>query len=307
MAVSGVYVLHGIQTANGLISQISSATVSPGIRTMVVRAAGVPSPLGVLNLKQDPGIAFTSTQVKSLLDLTGVTIADLSADNTDLYFRAAVDGGSRVATTAESNIRLRAAQACLDLSSITAGDESPASASCRLICYYDGTNEPIVPAGSVALAGASTAAEQYVSGPVFLNTGSGLAQLSGVKEITIDFGRTLIAEGADGELYITFVAVGEETPVITIRGLNVPWTTIGLNGASLTAGSFYLRKMATTGRVANATAQHIKFSCGNAYAYISESGGGDNTPITTTLTIMPSEDDPDAFALAVNTAIAITT
>lgn len=306
MAVSSMHVLHGIVNSSTFISQIGSSTSSPGIQTMVGHAAGLVNPLFVANMSQNPGVAFQSSQIKTLLDLTGVTIEDLSGANTDLLFKACTDGAARVADATTGHIRLRAANAVLDLSSITAGHNSEAVASCRLICYYDGTNEPIVPAGSVALSGTPTSAEHFVAGPVFLDlTGSARAQLTGIQDITVDFGRTLIEVGGDGELYITFVAEGSVEPTITVRGFNVPWASFGLNGSSFATADVFLRKMARTGRVANATQEHIQFAAAAGYVYVSESAAGNNEGVITTVTIKPIASSASTTALTVDTTAAI--
>jgi hypothetical protein len=303
MAISSEHVLHGILNSSTFISQVSSSRPSPGIETILGTPAGFQYPVFVGNIGQRPMLSFDSTQVKTILDLTGIGIADLSAANTDIYFKQADHLGIRIANATTSHTRLRAAQAALVAERISVGHRSEASASCRMMFPYDGSNEPIVPAGSVAVSGTSASAEHFVQGPVYLNT----VQLTGVQDMTIDFGITIKEAGGEGELYDTFVCVMEIRPVITIRCENLPWATFGLNGTALTAGSFYLRKVATTGRVSNATSEHIKFAATAGLITIDDSSAGDNDAVISTVRCALVAPSASGAPLTVNTAIAITT
>lgn len=305
MAASTVYVLHGIVNSSTFISQIDNAQVSSGVQTMIAQAAGMPNAQFAATMSANPGITFDSPQLKTILDLTGAMsgIANLSGANTDLHFKKVSDLGRRVADATTEHLRFRMAQAWLSLESITAGHRSVASASCRVGTTYDGSNSPLVPAGTLALAGTPTAALHYVAGPVYLNT----VALPGVQDITIDFQRQIMELGGEGELYNTFAALQTYNPVITIRCLEHKWDTYGLNGTALTAGSFYLRKLARTGRVADGTAEHIKFAATAGLITVDDSSGGASEPSMTTYRITLIGADSTTEPITVDTAIAITT
>lgn len=305
MAVSTAYVLHGILNSSTFISQISNAQPSPAIETMLSEPAGFPYPLFVANQGQNPVTTFETSQLKTILDLTGAlsSIVDLSGANTDLHYKKVADLGRRVADATTEHIRFRMSQAFLSLERITAGHRTEAVASCRLGVTYDGSNSPLVPAGSLALAGTPTSATHWLAGPVYLNT----VALPGVQEITIDFQRQLLELGGEGELYNTFVACQVYRPVITIRCTEHAWATYGLNGTALTAGSFYLRKMATTGRVADGTAQHIKFAATAGLITVDDTTGGGNEAGITTYRVTLVGADTSTEPITVSTAVAITT
>jgi hypothetical protein len=307
MAVANAHVLHGILNGASFISQVTNARVSPQINEQVSFAAGLPVPLFVGNLGQNPDITFDTTQLVTILDLvkssTTPIIKDLSGANTDLYFKVVAERGTRTADASLAHLRFRAAEAVLICNQITAGHQSEASASCRIALPYDGTNEPLVPAGSLALAGTPSAATHFVAGPVFINT----VQVTGIQDITIDFGWQLFEIGGGGELYNTFLAVQSQAPSVTITTTNVPWPTYGLNGTALTALSVYLRKVSATGRVANGTAQHIKFAATAGDIFISDTTSGNNDMASTTIRmplVAPSATgDPLSIT---STAVAIT-
>jgi hypothetical protein len=303
MPVASAELLHGIQNSSTFISQFTSCDVSPVVESLLVHAAGQVNPQFVAAMGISPEIRFGSTQLKTILDLTGVTVDDLSGANTDLWFKAAADQGNRVASASTAHHRYRAAQALLEVQSISAGHRSLATANCRLILGYDGTNVPLVYAGSTALSGTPTAAENFVLGECHLNG----TEIDGCQDISIDFGRQMIQLGSSGELYPTFNAEGTQSPTITIRAYNAGyWGTTGL-ALAVTSGSFYFRKLATVGRVADGTAEHIKFAVTNGLAHIDTTAGDGQTPSITTIVIKPVAASDTAGAIVLSsTAVAIT-
>jgi hypothetical protein len=304
MAVGTLYALHGIVNSSTFISQIDSARPSPNTDFQDGIPSGFPYRLFTGVFAQNPGISFESPQVKTLLDLTGAltSIVDLSGGNTDLYFKKIADLGRRVADATAEHIRFRMAQAFLSVNQISAGDRQRAVASCYLGTTYNGSTDPLVPAGSLALAGTPTAAEHFVAGPVTLNT----VALPGVQDITIDFGRQLLEVSGDGELWNTFAACQQYNPVITVRCATHAWQTYGLAGTVLTSGDFYLRKCNAMGRVANATEEHIKFSATTGLITVTESGGGGNEPSITTYRIDLVGTNATTEPITLDTTAAIT-
>ena len=306
MAVATAHVLHGIVSASpsAFISQISNARMSSGISALVAKAAGFPEPLFTGNEHQEPGIAFDCTQISTILGITGLTIGSLAAGNTDLYFKKLAYLASRTADATTAHTRVRMAEAFLLCNRITAGHRQEAVAQCRIGAIYDGTNEPMVPAGTVALSGTPTSAEHFYAGPVFLNG----SQVNGVQDIEIDFGRTLIEAGGESELYNTFVCEEGIAPVITIRCLDLPWATpVGLNGLAITSLSVYLRKQGTTSKVANGTAEHIKFAATSGLAVIEDTESGDNNPQMSTIKFILKAPNASGSSLTLTNGVAITT
>jgi hypothetical protein len=305
MPVASVDLLHGIVLPSAsFISQFTDFQMSPMIEAMVANPAGLVDPLFVANMGQKQEIRFGTTQLKTVLDSAALSVVDLSGGNTDLYLKAAADQGSRGASASLLHYRFRVAQGLMMVDSISAGHRTEAVANCRLIAGYDGTNVPIVYAGTVAVAGTPTSAEHFVVGECYLNG----AEIEGVQDLSIDFGRQMIQVGSSGELYDTFNAEGTVNPTITIRAFNSPfWSTATINGLAATSGSFYLRKLATVGRVADATAEHIKFAITDGLIYVDTIAGDGMSPNVTTITIKPVADSSTAKAVVLtSTAVAIT-
>jgi len=307
MSVATVHVLHGIQNAGMFLSQITSARPVTGIEKISGMPAGLPFPLFVAESGQSPSCSFETAQVATVLTQTNAVsgIVDLSGANTDLLLKKVQQLGRRVADASLAHKRLRLSQAYLVLDRITAGHNKIATATCRLFALFDGTNAPIVAAGSVALTGTPTAAEYFLAGPMELNVdGGGAVVVPAVQDVTIDFRRQLVQAGGDGELYPTFGAAKSYAPLVTIRTFNCDWDTYGINGHTITSAVWYLRKRGTP-PIADATAAHIKFSAAAGMFAIEETSSGGNEPAVTTITseLVGASAAAEPISVALNQAI----
>jgi hypothetical protein len=308
MAVSTVHVLHGIVNSSTFLSQIVNARPITDAQTMIAQSAGLPFPLFTGTIGVNPAVPFETTQLKTILDLSGAlsSIVDLSGANTDLHFKKVTDLGRRLADATTGHLRFRMAQAFLSLERISAGHNSEAVASCLLGTTYDGTNSPLVPAGSLALAGTPVGATHWLAGPVKLNGST----LPGVENIDISFNRQVMQMGADGELYPTFAACQFYSPVITIRCYEHVWATYGIDGTALSgsAGAFtaYLRKVSNVGRVAAATTEHIAFTGTTGVVHVEEATGGNNdaSMVTVRVTLVGADASTEPIAVSTGSAIS---
>ncbi len=308
MAVASVGVLHGIINSSTFLSQISNARATTDIQNIIAESAGLPFPVFTGPMSIGPSVSFDCTQIKTILDLTNALtgIVDLSGANTDLLFKATVDLGRRLADNTAGHVRFRMSQAYLSVNQISAGHNSEATASCILGTTYDGSNAPLVAAGSVALTGTPTSATHYVAGPAKLNT----VALAGIQDMSIDFGRRLIVLGSDGELYPTFCTCQFYQPTITFRVLTHVWQTYGIIGTALSgsAGALtcYLRKVSSTGRIVDGTAEHIAFTGTTGTIQVDEATGGNNDPNMITVRVTLVGASAAAEPIAVDTASMIT-
>jgi len=304
MPLANVDVLHGIVNGSTFISEFTSLSVSPSVQPFLSHSAGHMYPQHADVMKQLPEIRFTTPQIKSILDLTDDDgIADLSAANTDLHFKLAADQSNRGASASLIHYRYRAAKAFLILERITAGHDTDAQAQCRLICSYDGTNAPLVYAGSLAVAGTLATAEHYVLGEVHING----SEVDGPQSLDIDYQQNILQAGGSGELFNTFHCQMQSTPRATIAVMNaLPWA-LG-QAFDLSSVSLYLRKRGRAARVADATAEHIKFSATDGLGCIEGTNGDGMGPNITTVALnFIAPDATTAPLLVSSTAVAITT
>lgn len=299
MAVSNLHVLHGIYWSGGFLSQITNSRVSPAVETIVSVPAGHPYPMFSGKLSERHEITFDTEQVVTAIGAAGTVLTSLG--QTDLFFKKAVQLAAREAAATEVHTRLRAAQCGLLIERLTAGHRQKASASARLIMPYDGVNAPLVPTGSVALSGTPAASQNFVVGQWALNGSA----IPGVQNVSVDFGHQLIQVGGEGEVWDTFAATGEIRPTLTITCLSLPWATHYL-GTALTSMSGYFRAASTTGRDADNSSSHIKFTATAGLITIDETSAGGNTEATTTIRVTLAAPDATTAPLIVATGQQIT-
>jgi hypothetical protein len=305
MAAPTVFVLHGINAPAAFYSQLEDATPANQPDLVTGLGSGHFEPLfrGVRHAK--PEVNFRTTQLATLLAQCGVYGQSLG-NYTDLYYKSVTNFGTRAGGSTATQLRMNAA--FLHWKSITARVQGECSADCSLLAAYDGTNNPIVATGSVALVGTPTAAEFFSLGKVSLNG----TVLEGIEDVTIELGHTLYIRGSGA--YPSFIAVKEVNPVVTLRGLDLaPWLTAGCNGVPLSSTGLiiYLRKCCADVSgglpyVADATAQHISFTATNGLVVVEHTGGGGNSEATTGLRIYLRAASSAVASLVFNPATAIT-
>jgi hypothetical protein len=304
MSVSTVHVLHGILLSGStFISQLTDTTPASNHEELIGRASGHPDPLFIANRGVRPDVTFNSTQLKTLLDAVGSDYAaDLSAGNTDLFYKKVTNLGTREAAASTVHKRMRMASGILYVESIGAAHQQDAAMSCRIVPIYNGTNNPIVPAGSLALAGTPAVTSFFTLGPVVINS----SQLPGVQSWRLMLGNSMLELGGDGEIFNTFCAIGETEPFLEVSGLEHAWDTYGLEGTAVSALTFALRKKATDGsNVANGTAEHIVFTGSGGKIGVVNTQGGGNSPAATTLRIPLRATSSSGAVVSFNSATTI--
>ncbi len=299
--------LHRLDKITGplALTEISQMKWDAGIKSMIEFPAGHTDPMFRANQEQKPLVSFSCHDLATLLGT--VSLAGLAISSTPLvtYFKKASTTGN-VARATTQHRKITVNLGFLHWSRISLPHNGRGDASCVLTAIYDGTNDPFVYAGSSALSGNLTATEYFGAGPVSINGSS----IPGVKSIDIDSGIELVEEGSDSEVWNTFVGMQRRTPKVTIKTLeNVNWATLGLAGTALNGSTglvFYGRKYSAQGRVANATAEHIKFIGLNGSAIPMDSDGQDSSPISDTLVCELISASDSVLPLTVNAASAIT-
>lgn len=273
MAIS---TLHRIDRITGPIAlnEISSTKWGTGIKSMIETPAGHTSPMFRSNQSQEPTVEFTCHEIGTLLD-TLTTASGIAISSTPLvtYFKKASTTGNVARATAQHST-ITVNLGCLYWNSINLQHNSRAEATCTIQTAYDGTNDPLVYATGVALSGNITGSEYFTLGPVSVNGSS----IAGVVSAKIDANIDLEVMSSDGEVWPTFVGVRSVAPTVTITTKTNVWGTHGLQGLALNGSTglvVFARKMSATSRVANGTAQHIKFVGLNGTMIPTDTDGSD--------------------------------
>lgn len=304
MALTTVWKLDRIVFPSTSINVIANARWQANISSMVERPAGHVSPMFVANQNQKPALEFTTPELDTLL--AAINVGGASFGTIDTFFKKGAVTGSVARATSEHQ-RVRIASSCGYLTRIRLPHNGRSEATAVLQANYDGTNDPFAYTGSVSLSGNLAAGTFFGAGPVSIN---GTA-LGGVQEISVDTGVRLIQAGGESEEFDTFVGVEMVEPVVTIQFLQViNWATIGLRGTTLDGTNglvFYGRKFSAGGsRVANNTAQHVKFTGLNGIAVPVDSSGQMGSPVTDTIRVQLTSASDSVLPLTINTASAIT-
>lgn len=259
MTTASVYYPHAIIAGGTTITQMTDVTPANNFQDLAEFSAGQTAPQYSGSQFATPDITFNSPQIASVLaaiDTEGVAV-DLSGGNVDLHYKKGNPHGTREADASLVHLRGRlTTNALLYWTGLRASQGQLAEISCRLLPVWDGTNNPIIWTGSLALAGTSQAAEQFTLGRIDLNG----TNISAVQDL--DWNNNVEPEevGDSGEPFISYGGINRFSPQFTFRTRDTTViSTYGAVGTALTGFEVYLRKKAASGiNVADATAQHIK-------------------------------------------------
>jgi hypothetical protein len=304
MSVDSLHYLHGLNLAGGtFLSQLEDTTPASVTQMLTGYAAGHPQPLFQAVASQKPEIAFTTPQLATLLAATGIFGTALEG-NTDLYYKAGVRGGYRVAAASEAHQRFRAVRSFLYPTRISVSHQQVAQASCRIKLLYDGSNSPLVALGSLALAGTPTAAEQYTLGPVEVNG----VTFDGEQSLELDFSPQIDEVGDQGDIWDSWCSGATINPTLTFRSTKLEtWATYGLVGSAITSLRFWLkRKQPDAANYADGSSQHIRFVLnGGGVLVPQQTSAGGNRFAETGVMIAPRSTDSTVNVFTIATAVAI--
>lgn len=252
--------------------------------------------------------AFGTLKIKSALDeigLTGLAITATTNTGVILYAQKYADGSTRASGSSHRQYQIK--KGIIVPRSLRVDHQGDAELSYDIFATYDGTNDPIIESDSVALPTAGGDDERFTLGPQDV---AGVT-LTSFRTFEVDFGLEVVAEGAESEIFDTFVSIRSIKPTLRWSGIDVEWlksTNILRAGTDGTHANTicYLRKRADGGKfVVDGTAEHIKLTAaGIAHVTTLFSASGD-APGEVTIE-MPLKHDGSNAPLVINTASAIT-
>jgi hypothetical protein len=274
--------LYGILMPNAtMIGELTDCTPSAGVQLLMAKAAGDTLPSFVSSHGLSPAISFRTPALKTVLDACGLWGYNMSGGNCDLHYRSATN----LSTRGTSGTRIRAINALMYWTSLSARQNGLAEISCNIQPVFDGTNAPMTAAGSIAVPTAVLAQEHFTLGPVFVNG----SQIGGIQDINVDLGVKMNIKSGDGENYPSWCGIDEHSPVVTITAPRVGlWANFTPEGTALSALSFGLRRklLDSASNASNASAVHILFTAtGGGAIFLDPANGGINDPANCTLKI----------------------
>lgn len=238
--------------------------------------------------------------------LSGLKIAAAAAGTgLTLYAQQIAEGALRTSGSNHDSWNFK--EGLLYPTSLSCDHQGDARLSYDCHATYDGTNNPVVVAASVALPTAPTDAERFTLGPVTLG-GISFTQQMG---LNLSFGLKCNSEGADSDIWDTFAWIEEVQPTLTLTGIDKKWfdaTFVPLTGLALTHANtkIYLRKRAAGGTfVANGTAEHVKFTIAGL-ATVEDGWQGTGGGKGTVSLKLDTQYDGTNLPIVISPAIAIT-
>jgi len=262
MGVTKLYKMYQVNINNTPTAVDFPATQnvghSAGLTRVMFDGGGQIDSTGVATLLSDQRLTFSTTDIKALLDVAGINGKKLVTPNDFLaaFWQQYDQGGLIKAGSTHLKILINEGLLIPRIISVTQGAE--ASIDCEAIPTFDGTNDPLVVSDSQALVTRVNASQLWTLGKATINS----VDIE-IQSLNIDFGIQEKVVGADGDVFNTFVAIDKRDPSITFDSFDISKLTSFVHQGSDPGGTFvcYLRKLKAGGtRVADATAEHIKFT-----------------------------------------------
>lgn len=305
MSTSRAFTLGCVVTSAGQINQIADHSIDPGVETVILRGDGVVDPRFAAVMAQRPMLSFTTTAIARALGYAGISGLGISGTTLDLYLQQYQDVGTRL--SGANSVRARVSKGLLVPQRLTARSGRAAVLSYQVYAASsDGTTAPLAIAKSQTMPSVSAFDQAFTVGPASING----TTVEAVRELEIDFGMAVrVLEPGDGDVYPTFVCLMERRPTVTLRTTNVHLLDSAELGQWVAQGGtdslVYLRKIDRNGtRVANGTAEHVRFSIDDGIVTARPFSSEDNNEAMIELLIEPIYDGTNDV-IAVNTATAI--
>lgn len=278
------------------IHQIRGGTITNSVQELLDAPAGSPDPDHVLVPNADFRVSVQTTDVKTLLDKTGILIGHKLTGTSNVakvYFARQDNTQSGQLASGSNHTTATVNVGVVVPRSLSFSRTAPATVGFDIIPTWDGTNNPIALAGSQALSPASFVHNgQYVIGKVEIN-GTAYPE---VQSGTIDFGINVVTEADAGKPYASMYRIESRTPSITLNAnsANILHALAPL-GAAI-GGSYvdiYLALLGTDSVPGTANALRFRTMSGRVTVASSSHGGGGRM-WTDSIRITPRTDNTNA-------------
>jgi len=259
--------------------------------------------------EQNPGLSGTMLEIKKFLDLItldGLPIGDVGTTGNQVQAQwvRMKPFSVRELPAATKHFFAKSRKAGIYPQQITAARNRRAQITFQMQPVWDGTNDIVEFSSDVAGLTPGIVSELYALGPVNI---SGV-ELPSLQGWTYNVGVELEVNFHGGQVWPDFVAIARRQPVFECQCKDVPQITlVTLSGMAqgATDSEIYLRKVERNKkRIADATANHIKFQVNDGRITVQDLGGPNARSSDVNVRIYPAFDGTTA-AVLVNTASTI--
>jgi hypothetical protein len=311
----GHYKNHSItiqDTADSSAVVIGSLTqVSTPIDHEVIKdeTGGKAYPDQISIVSQKPRVAFTSFDLPKIITAFGLNGRLLTAASPKLGFALHQafynDGG--VIASGSNHRRLTLPKSFSRVNRISVSHRQNATAECEAVAIYDGTNDPIVIEGTVAVPTLPASAGRWTLSDMEVDDIS----IGCKTQLDIDFGFNVDAYGCDDEIWDSHLDVTQIHPMITITSLDptnfadAKVLLEGLVGAHADS-KLILRKRTSkqASYVADATEEHISITFSGVILATDAHNASGNSKASSTFRIEVDYDGTNAPFVFDTTAAA---
>ncbi len=296
-----IYTLYAVKINSTLIDQVREQRIDAGLRELIVSGDGAVDAKYAALMDIDPKMTFQTTDIAGFLGICG--ISGLAVTEVILYFQKTTESGIRAGAGAHKTVTVSAGLVLPRTISARQGGEAVLAFDVVLISS-DGLTSPLTIASGQDLASGATVDAVFTLGPWKLNG----SMQEGIQSLDVDFGLRERIYKHSGLPYPVRVHIEERKPRVRLRTTDVPFFTANdLDGVAqgATASLVWFRKLNREGvRVANATAEHIKFTIYDGIWKAGTVGGSHPSEQMADVEIEPISDGTNPI-LGVSAASAI--
>ena len=305
MSVTEAFTLHAVNISqeSTILSGFTDSRFEAGIKTEGFATDGSIDPTFLATFEENPGLTGTTMSLAAALGALGISGLAITSSPTVFYW-AQLDNLGDIAA-GSVHLAMTMTTGLHFLQRISARQGAPAELTFGTTPIWDGTNAPVIFAGSQALPEISPLSAVWTVGPVRING----TLFTGVQSIDFDLGLEFSVLRGDGESRPRFGFIRRRKPTIKVTGLNVSvLPVIGCSGVaqSETDSLIYFRAKDDCGdNVADNVASHIGLSIAAGKIMPDSAGARTGEAGTVDLIIEPKYDGSNAI-VAVSTGTAIT-
>jgi hypothetical protein len=292
-----------LNNAGVALTQVDSWTLNPGTRRAPIIPAGVIDPAHIGIAGANPTINITTRDLVAFWAGVSPSVGLSCASSSIFVYQERSDGGTFIAAATNTHETLTCATGFIYPTTLSASQDGNdgATVEATFVPLWNGTVQPVVwnTGQVISTVTAPAFGSRFFLGPVY-HSG---AEITGVTNVTIDFGIEFSPRAFSGDPYPRTGCIVTRQPTITFTVCQVAAAAAlsTIFGSAITTGIVvYLQKGVASGtRVAVATAQHCKITAASGDWSLNEASVQQNDDGSVSFIATPTT----ALTAATNSAI----